>query len=462
MKVALVYPEKKTILSGCNPPYSLMSLGTMLAQSGIDVKLFDIDAYAKEEFFLRELKSYGPDITGLPVYFSSFNLIDRFLKQLKGNDLGGTIVLGGPEVSADPDNVLNNFPDIQFAIIGEADRSLLQFVTNYSTSRDIYATPGLVYRNGKQVVVNQHQLIEDLNPLPIPDRALLMENYKKGIYWRLGCRGSTDIIVSSRGCPYHCKFCFKVSSRARYRSAKSVHKEIEQILSMGIKNIHFMDDLLVVNMKRVKEIFDPIDPKLGIRFKVRARVNAINDEIVEYLAQKGVREIVCGYESGSDKMLSLMNKKATVQQNYKAIRTIKKYGIKAFADIFFMYPGEDFDTATQTINFIKETKPTYVNWSFFIPFTNTPITRELEAKGLLEGKYSVKQYPRVVYNYLKNGEYEKLTSYILRQMNRYNRSILAVILPNLISVLLSSGFKQYKIIFRKYCTFIYSKIFSGS
>jgi radical SAM superfamily enzyme YgiQ (UPF0313 family) len=231
---------------------------------------------------------------------------------------------------------------------------------------------------------------------------------------------------------------------------------------MGIKNIHFMDDLLVVNMRRVKEIFDPIDPKLGIRFKVRARVDTINDEIVEYLGQKGVREIVCGYESGSDKMLSLMDKKATVQQNYKAIGIIKKYGIKAFADMFFMYPGEDFDTAIQTIKFIKETKPAYVNWSFFIPFSNTPITRELKTNGLLEGKYSINQNRRVVYNYLANGEYEKLTSYIIREMKRYNRSILAVILPNLLSVLLSSGFKQYKITFRKYCTLIYSKIVSGS
>ena len=87
----------------------------------------------------------------------------------------------------------------------------------------------------------------------------------------------------------------------------------------------------------------------------------MTEETVHYLASKGVHEIAVGCESGSQKMLTLMNKRTTPAQNYSALRTIKKYGIKAFTDIIFMYPGETRETIDETLRFIWATKPNYVN-----------------------------------------------------------------------------------------------------
>jgi anaerobic magnesium-protoporphyrin IX monomethyl ester cyclase len=447
-KFALVYPEVKSGVSGCNPPYALVSLATSLIGNRIDARIFDIDAYGGDLTRLfADVASFSPDVIGMPVFYTSFSSVDKALKCIHEQNVGGTVILGGPEVAADPENVFNCYPSVRFCLAGEADLSLSEFVRRFLQGGDVFDIPGLAYRDGTTIRKNPPQLIADLSTLPVPDHGLLKGNYARNIYWRAGARGATAIIVSSRGCPYQCRFCFKVASRARYRDAASVHAEIEQIASMGIRNIHFMDDLLVVNLKRVKEIFDPIDPKLGIRFKVRARVDSINDEIVEYLASKGVREIACGFESGSAKMLALMNKRTSPEQNCEAVRIIKKHGLKVFADIFFMYPGETRETVDETLKFLWEARPTYAMWGIFVPFSGTPIVAELKEKGLIEGQFSLGQRPRVRYDYMSEEEHKNLLVYIKSGVQRYNTSLSGVLLPNLFDVIRSSGVKQYKLMF---------------
>ncbi|MBN2442349.1 MAG: radical SAM protein [Spirochaetales bacterium] len=461
-KVALIYCESKQHLQGCNPPYALLTLGTVLMNNEIDVKIFDLDAYnGSIEAMCKDIALFTPDISGIPVYHSAFHNIDIITKHFKEQKIGGLVILGGPEVSADPENVFSIFPDIQFGLMGEADESLLLFVRNYVNKKDLHHIPGLVYRDNNTLIKNPIEIIKDITSLPIPDRQLLIDNYEKKLYWRLGCKGTTDIIIASRGCPFNCSFCFKVTRIPRYRSAESIHKEIEQILSMGTKNIHFLDDLLVVNFKYVKEIFDPIDTKLGIKFKVRGRANSMNDEMVSYLAEKGVTEIVCGYESGSEKMLTLMNKRIKVQQNIDSIKTIKKYGVKAFADMLFMFPGENFDTAKESIDFIKTSKPTFVLWGFLAPFSGTPITQKLKAEGNLTGKYGINSEPTIKYDYLTGEEEKKLKDYIAGEMNRYNSNFFHVVLPNVINILMNSDFKRIKTILSKYRGIIFSKLFGN-
>ena len=154
-----------------------------------------------------------------------------------------------------------------------------------------------------------------------------------------------------------------------------------------------------------------------------------------------------------------MHKGTTAEQNVYAIKTIKKYGIKAFADIMFMYPGENMDTARETVQFIKNAKPSYVNWCFLGALNGTPVALELKSKGLLEGKYSVKQVPRITYDYLTPAEHKHLIEYISKEMNQYNRNLFAVLLPNLVDILLSSGYTQYKAILQHYRQSMFPRLF---
>lgn len=241
-----------------------------------------------------------------------------------------------------------------------------------------------------------------------------------------------------------------MSHKATYRSADSVLEELDQIRAMGIRTVQFMDDLMVTNLRRMRPIFDNIDPSWGMQFKVRARVDTLTEEICAYLAPKGVREITVGIESGSQRMLDLMGKRVTVAQNHEAIAMIKRHGMKAFADLFFMYPGETMESARATVDFIRRSRPTYVHGDLFRPLPGTPIVEELEREDLIRGKYGVHGVPEVIYDYLSDAEYERIVAYAKEQMRRYNRSLRHVVLPNLVDIARTAGPRQYGALWKRY------------
>ena len=442
-RVALIYPSPKLALSGCNPPYALLGLATVLVDQGYDARVFDIDAYGgRVQALVEDIKRFDPLVTGISILAHTYDAVEAVRGALEAADTGGTLVLGGPEVTADPFNVLGEFPAVPYAIAGDGEEALADLVESVEEELDPSEIPGLVYREGDNVLHNPHATV-DVTNLPFPDRTLLGDAYQRELYWRMGHRGATDILLSSRGCPYQCTFCSEIRERAVQRPADQVHREIEHILSLGIRNIHFMDDLLVSSERRIREIFDPIDTA-GVAFKVRARADRIDADVVAYLASKGVEEITCGYESGSDRMLEIMNKGITAEQNLRAIQTIKKQGLRAFADMVFLVPGETMETAQQTFEFLRRARPSYVNWDYFVPFANAPLTQALRRRGHIEGQFGIGKRPTVHHENLTEPQRRELVTAIGVQMRRLNSHPRHVLLPNLRDVIATSGLRRYK------------------
>lgn len=450
-RVALIYPAIKESIGGCTPPYALLGLATVLRDAGIAVHLFDIDAYGGERAALvRAVAAYNPSLVGFPVFYNTYDDVDMTLREIRKAGVSCPVVLGGPEATADAEVVHADFSDVPYVLAGEAEWTLRTLVERLRDHQDIDDIAGLGFQKGKTWVMNPIAQFSGLDQVPFPDRTLLGEAYTQGTYWRLGQRGTTDILVSSRGCPFTCRFCFKVTHKASLRPSAAIHAELAHVRKLGTRNVMFQDDLFVTSLKRVKEVLDPVDPGWGMHFKVRARVDTINDDICAYLVSKGVTGVAVGFESGSDRMLALMGKKTTVADNLRAIQTMQRHGLKVFADMFFMYPGENMESVKETMAFIFQSKPTYVNWGMFIPLPSTPITLELQEKGLLKGRYGVGQRPRVIYDYLTASQRAELTHTITSNMRRYNGSLRHVVLPNLIDIVTTAGPHQYRILRKRY------------
>lgn len=446
-RVALIYPTIKENVGGCTPPIALLGLATVLRDAGIAVRLFDIDAFWGDRAALvRAVVAQDPALVGLPVFYNTYDDVAATLQDLRKAGIRCPVVLGGPEATASAENVHADFPDVPYIIAGEAEWSLRSLVERLRDHQDIDDIPGLSFQKGAAWAINPIEKFTDLELVPFPDRSLLGEAYTRGRYWRLGQRGTTDIMVASRGCPFNCRFCFKVTRKACFRPSASIHAELSHVRELGTRNIMFQDDLFVSNLKRVKTVLDPVDPGWGMHFKVRSRVDTISDEICAYLVSKGVTGVTVGFESGSDRLLALMGKKTTVADNYRAMEIMRRHGLKVFADMFFMYPGEDMESARETMNFIFESKPTYVNWGLFIPLPGTPITLELREKGLLKGRYGVGQRPSITYDYLTDAQRTELHHYIFSNMKRYNGSLRHVVLPNLADIVTTAGPRQYRIL----------------
>jgi len=124
---------------------------------------------------------------------------------------------------------------------------------------------------------------------------------------------------------------------------------------------------------------------LRLDLKVRSHVNTVDEELLAELRAAGARTVVFGIESGSQKILDAMNKKATVERNAEAIRLTKKAALACYADMFIGFPGETLETMAETERFLAKTKPTAINMQVLVPFPGTAIYAESKANGTLVG-----------------------------------------------------------------------------
>lgn len=198
-RVALVYPTSKESVGGCTPPYALLGLATVLRDAGIAVRLLDIDAFRNDRAALvRAVAAYDPSLLGLPVFYNTYDDVNVTLRDLRKAGVSCSVVLGGPEVTAGPETVHADFPDVPYILGGEAEWTLRTLVERFRDRQDIDDIPGLGFQRGGSWVINPIARFTDLELVPFPDRNLLGEAYTQGRYWRLGQRGTTDIMVSSR------------------------------------------------------------------------------------------------------------------------------------------------------------------------------------------------------------------------------------------------------------------------
>jgi len=394
MRVSLVLTSSRSTDTNCSSPAALLSLATILRDHGHEIGVFDRDGYAGGlEEMARKVVDFKPDLVGVSVMTDPEFLesVRDFLKMMRWAMPEVKLVAGGPHCTAIPEQVLEWFPELDYSMAGECDYTLPQLVEALDANAAKPEVPGLSYRTeGGFECLPVGEPPKDIDAIPIADRTLLWDNYKNGVYWRLDRKGMMDTVMTSRGCPFDCKFCFKVSRGVRMRSAQNVVKELVYLAELGITNIDFLDDLFTSKKSRCIEICRLIrDAGLKLDLKVRSRVDCIDDELLSEMRKAGVRTVVYGIESGSQTILDAMNKRTTVEKNREAIRRTKKAGLRCYADLFVGFPGETPETIAQTAQFLLSTRPTAVNGGILVPLPRTWVYDDAKKNGTLRGDWAV-------------------------------------------------------------------------
>lgn len=392
MKVALVnYDTFQGRSTGLYPPLHLCNLATPLDNIGHEVKIFDYaGSFTDIGRYFKEIAAFSPDLIGMSSYtpyLTTFHSLTKELRQIAKNSC---MVVGGPHPTIWPKWTLEKMPQFDYAFTGEADYSIVKFLDMLNGETSPEAVSGLAYRINGTVTVNPKDDIGSLDILPKINRSFLDNYYKKNMYWDMAARGSLDMMISSRGCPYNCSFCFKVSDKFRFRSAENVMEEFEELARRGVKSIHIQDDAFTANKNRcIKIAKELIDSKMKFELKIRSRVNNIDSELLFLLKKAGVRQIIYGIESGSQIILDSMNKKTTVEMNRKAIQLTKESGIGCYAEIMIGMPGENKYTIDETIAFLLETKPIVGHIPVLYPLPGTMVYKEAKENGTLVGDWDI-------------------------------------------------------------------------
>lgn len=392
IKIALVsYDAFEGNSTGYYPPVHLCNLGTSLRQAGHDVRVFDYSgSFSHLDEYAREIADFGPAIVGMTCYTPLMRTFSRVSKTIRAAIPKAAFVVGGPQPTVWPKWTLTHMDHFDYAMAGECDRSIVRFVGMIEGRVAPAEIPGLVYRENDSVSCNEPELIEDLDTLPNIDRSLLDQYYAKNYYWDLAARGKLDVLISSRGCPYDCSFCFKLERRYRFFGVDHVMAEFEAMYRRGVRSVHVQDDAFTAHRKRCETIADRlIERRFGFDIKVRGRVNTVHEDMFRRLKQAGVKQIIFGLESGSQKILDSMNKNTTIAQNKAAIDVAKKVGLSCYGEILVGMPGEDHTTVDETIAFLLKKKPIVGFASVLYPLPSTPVYEEAKRSGTLQGDWSV-------------------------------------------------------------------------
>lgn len=247
---------------------------------------------------------------------------------------------------------------------------------------------------------------QKLEEIPYPARHLVdVDSYRYTIEGRRSVS-----IIAQLGCPFACGFCggrMSPSLRViRTRSSQNIIDELRLLHeTYGFTGFMFYDDELNVNPKMVELMrgITQLQKDLGTEFRLRGFVKAelFNDEQAEALVKAGFRWLLTGFESGSPRILTNINKKATREENTRAVQIAKRHGMKVKALMSIGHPGESKETVMETHDWLLEVKPDDFDVTIITTYPGTPYYDEAIRHPEKEGIY--------IYTYKKTGD--RLYSY---------------------------------------------------
>ena len=339
----------------------------------------------------QTIADYKPAVVGIyssSASFASARIVAKLAKSFSHKTL---VVLGGPHSTAVGKDVLQD-QNIDFAIRGEGELTVLELLKVISERGSVKKVKGIVYRAADEIVETpKADYITDLDALVFPHKCApeVLKDYEK--YPKTAFRG----ILVSRGCPYNCFFCGSrdiMGRKLRLRSITNVLQEIKSLQNLGLKYIQFLDDIFGADKEYTRQLCELLIRECpGISWGCLMRVNLIDEQILVMVKKAGCRNIEIGIESGSNEMLQKIRKGITIEEAIVATNLIRKNGIKLTANFVVGFPEETEQTLNDTFNAMKKIKGR-LNYSVFTPYPGTEAFAFCLEQGLITEGFNVALY----------------------------------------------------------------------
>jgi len=383
LRIALIAPKWHQRVTDY-PPLGLAYLAAVLEREGHAVRILDFGLRPSRplEDDIADVVAFRPDVVGFTVMTGGYHNVQQSMALLKEALPTIPTVLGGPHPTVFPEEVAAD-PGVDFVAFGEGEETLTELVAALQDGTDDFSRiQGLAYAwDGGVVRTPERPLIRDLDALPFPARHLLeLDKYSLA-----GPDGEPMLtLLSSRGCPYNCSYCFKgiVGRTYRQRSPESILAELKYLqATYGVRNFYFIDDLFTLSTKRLMTISQMIvDERLDIRWQCLGRVDRVTPESLEAMAHAGCHEIHYGIESGNLEILAATAKRITLEQVRQAVAWTSQSGIRSKGYFMLGLPGDTDETMEQTIRFACELELDEAMFSITTPFPGTRLWEELVKK----------------------------------------------------------------------------------
>lgn len=336
-------------------PIGCLHVGSILKNVGYEVKIihcteFEIDIYVDEIVKAQPLWAGFSVMTGPQTTHSAW-----MSKKIKAH-CNVPVVWGGIHPSLLPQQCLQE-DYIDLVVIGEGEETAVELSQKLESKKHLKGILGLGYKinwNGqmKPCLNPRRPFIKDLDA----DRYRLdFELLDVSKYFLKAGTGKYQRVFSyktSRGCPFNCSFCYNNEFNFRRWRAKSAERVIEDISYLkkryGIDGIKFYDDEFYINKIRALKILEGI----AIPAKTDIRIDMITEDLAAQMQEFNIFDILIGIESGSNRILKLINKGFTVEQIKKGVLILAKYNLKAAYSAITGIPTETEEEMNATIDLI--------------------------------------------------------------------------------------------------------------
>lgn len=408
MKICLIrtleFFEKKRAIHSRDiiPSFALLNIASYLEKNKIyyqhlDNEILRLGAQSFKKRVFNEIYD---------VYIIDFqplvnDEIIKLIKKIKKNHKKSIVIAFSPIIDYEPKHFLKK-SGANFAVLGEVEQSIFQLIKLIKKAKKKYPNylmeakiPGVAFINKDKFIKGQSRQAFKLNDLPFMAHHLLYEkNHTSKIKYHVSSRAvfvkekiKWGFLLSSRGCPYNCSFCSpsirnSVGKKYRFQSAKRTADEIEFLVNnFAVNAISFEDDLFTLNKKRVIDLCkEIIKRKIKISWTVATRLDSLDLELATWMKKAGCFGISVGVETGSNRILTLINKGENLYDIKKGLLILKKVGIAVTVNIIIGHPTETLAELNQSLDLVKEFQPIFIHLHHLTPYPGTTMFKQYQKR----------------------------------------------------------------------------------
>jgi radical SAM PhpK family P-methyltransferase len=371
------------------PLLGVCYLQSYLLKRGFEVESINFFTAGKDRF--QKLLAGRPRSVAITTtYYIDSKPVIEIVEFIRRHSPETRIIVGGPYIYNLSCDMQKDALDYVLTAIGadfyiadsQGERTLSEVLTRLRDKQDISDVANLIYRDGGGEFRSSYREIEDND---------MDEN---SVDWSLLDK---DLITplaytrTARSCPFSCTFCNYPTMAGKHvmTSLEVLKREFSYLHSIGTRYLVFVDDTLNVPLPRFKAMLRMmIDNRWDFRWISFFRCSNADEEAFDLMQQSGCMAVFLGIESGDEKILEYMNKRAKVDRYRWGIGQLKQRNIATFASFICGFPGETRETLTNSLNFVEETGPTFFNVQLYYHDTRSPIACRAEEFSIKGGGYN--------------------------------------------------------------------------
>ena len=361
--VVLIHPFAKT------PPFGIMSIASFLKKHGKKVRIVDYThGNISKKQILNDIK--GADIIGISVYTMPMLKHACRITKIIRKEFKGFLVWGGVHATLFPEKSIKEM-DLDGVIVNEGEITFLELVDAIEKKKPIEKVKSIVIKKGKNIIFTEkREPIYDMSILPKYDWRII--NPEKYITKNL-LRGRRSILlVESRGCPFNCAYCYvnkMFGCKWRGREPDEIISEMVYLnKKYNITHFDFLDDLPFGGKKnKMLKFCNKLAP-LNFSWTSDYRVNCVDRDVITAMKKANCKYIYFGIESGSLRILKMINRNMTIEMAENAFSLCNEIGISTMAGFIAGFPTETEEDLKLTIKVMKKLKPTLTRVTKFVPY----------------------------------------------------------------------------------------------